>query len=279
MSRGWGTAPLSALTALMALTACGGDLSNAVFVEDAAFRAALPQLDLSLAWPGGEVIVEEPITGAELLALPPTQDGLQELSAALDLLQLTVSPALSLSPSERGEDYRVWGPYPFDEAPGSFLRLEMSRTRDRALYSVALQAAATSLGPWTEFSVGLWSEEPLDDDLIGELGWDWGAFGAATGVSAEGHFTLAWSEGGEHLRLTLAEIGGLESATLNLALAEGGYSVGAPWISASLLTSLLSLVALTRAVEQDRPAPISSALALLGLAATVALMVFRPEPA
>lgn len=222
MSRGWGTAPLSALTALMALTACGGDLSNAVFVEDAAFRAALPQLDLSLAWPGGEVIVEEPITGAELLALPPTQDGLQELSAALDLLQLTVSPALSLSPSERGEDYRVWGPYPFDEAPGSFIRLEMSRTRDRALYSVALQAAATSLGPWTEFSVGLWSEEPLDDDLIGELGWDWGAFGAATGVSAEGHFTLAWSEGGEHLRLTLAEIGGLESATLNLALAEGG---------------------------------------------------------
>ena len=218
MSPRWIVGPL----ALVALTACGGDLSNAVFVEDAAFRAALPQLTVALGWPGGEVIAEEPATGAELLALPPTQDALLELSAALDLLQVTVSPALSLSPSERGEDYRVWGPYPFDEAPGSFIRLEMSRTRDRALYTVALQAAATSLGPWTEFSVGLWSEEPLEDDLIGELGWDWGAFGAATGAEAEGHFTLAWSEGGEHLRLNLAEIGGLEEATLSVLLADGG---------------------------------------------------------
>ena len=207
---------------LVALTACGGDLSNAVFVEDAAFRAALPQLTVSLLWPGGEVTVEEPATGAELLALPPTRDALAELAAALELLQVTVSPALSLSPSERGEDYRVWGPYPFDEAPGSFIRLEMSRTRDRALYSVALQAAATSLGPWTEFSVGLWSEEPLEEDLVGELGWDWGAFGAATGAAAEGHFTLAWSERGEHLRLGLAEIGGLESATMSVLLEDAG---------------------------------------------------------
>ena len=60
---------------------------------------------------------------------------------------------------------------------------------------------------------------------------------------------------------------------------QGGYTMGAPWISASLLTSLLSLLALTRAVEQDRPAPITSAVAVLGLVATVALMVFRPEPA
>ncbi|MBK7759488.1 MAG: hypothetical protein IPI35_24450 [Deltaproteobacteria bacterium] len=137
MSLGRLAAPLGIFT-LPALTACGGDLSNAVFVEDAAFRAALPQLAVSLAWPGGEVTVEEPATGAELLSLPPTQDALVELAAALDLLQVTVSPALSLSPSERGEDYRVWGPYPFEEAPGSFIRLEMSRTRDRALYSVAL---------------------------------------------------------------------------------------------------------------------------------------------
>ncbi|MBK9368876.1 MAG: hypothetical protein IPN01_21675 [Deltaproteobacteria bacterium] len=221
MSLGRLAAPLGIFT-LLALTACGGDLSNAVFVEDAAFRAALPQLAVSLAWPGGEVIVEEPATGAELLSLPPTQDALVELAGALDLLQVTVSPALSLSPSERGEDYRVWGPYPFEEAPGSFIRLEMSRTRDRALYSVALQAAATSLGPWTEFGVGLWSEEPLEDDLVGELGWDWGAYGAATGAEAQGHFTLAWSEGGEHLRLHLAEIGGLEEATMSVLLAEGG---------------------------------------------------------
>ncbi len=221
MSLGHVGAPFLAL-ALVALTACGGDLSNAVFIEDAAFRAALPQLSVSLAWPGGEVTVEEPTAGAELLSLPPTQDALGELAGALDLLQVTVSPALSLSPSERGEDYRVWGPYPFDEAPGSFIRLEMSRTRDRALYSVALQAAATSLGPWTEFSVGLWSEEPLEDELIGELGWDWGAFGAATGTPAEGHFTLAWSEDGDHLRLSLAEIGGIEEATMSVRLAEGG---------------------------------------------------------
>lgn len=60
---------------------------------------------------------------------------------------------------------------------------------------------------------------------------------------------------------------------------QGGYSMGAPWISASLLTSLGSLLALTWAVERDRPAPRSAALAILGLAATVALMVVRPEPA
>lgn len=213
---------VAAALGLLTLTACGGDLSNAVFIEDAAFRAALPQLDVSLAWPGGEVSAEAPASGGELLALPPTQDALAELARAVALLEVTVSPAMSLSPSERGEDYRVWGPYPFDEAPGSFIRLEMSRTRDRALYSVALQAAATSLGPWTEFSVGLWSEEPLEDDLVGELGWDWGALTAATGVSAEGRFTLAWSDAGDHLRLNLAGAEGIDEAILGVQLAEGG---------------------------------------------------------
>ncbi|MCK6525192.1 hypothetical protein L6R49_27620 [Myxococcota bacterium] len=207
---------------LATLTACGGDLSNAVFVEDAAFRAALPQLGASLAWPGGEVTAEEPAEGAELLALPPTQDALAELANAQDLLLLTLSPVQSLSPSERGEDFRVWGPYPFDAAPGSFLRLEMSRTRDRSLYSVALQAAATSLGPWTEFSVGLWSEEPFEDDLVGELSWDWDALFAATGAGGEGRFTFAWSEGGERLRLSLAEIVALDEATMSVTLVEGG---------------------------------------------------------
>jgi peptidoglycan/LPS O-acetylase OafA/YrhL len=60
---------------------------------------------------------------------------------------------------------------------------------------------------------------------------------------------------------------------------QGGYSMGAPWISASLLTSLGSLVALSWVVERDRPAPLAATLAVLGLGATVALMVIRPEAA
>ncbi len=54
-------------------------------------------------------------------------------------------------------------------------------------------------------------------------------------------------------------------------------SLGAPWISASLLLSLGTLSLLARFVERDRVAAAPWALAAtLGLVGTLALMVWRP---
>lgn len=133
------------------LLACGGDLTNRVFDEDAAFLAALPsstQLTLSYPAPAGAVS-DNP---AELYALNVEAVGSgQALVAAVTA---ATDEVLTLPPTERGEDWRVWGPTPFDADPGLFLRVEMSRSATATTYAYAFQLAETSAGPWWEYVAG-----------------------------------------------------------------------------------------------------------------------------
>lgn len=135
---------------LLALLACGGDLSNRVFDEDADFIAALPSSDqLALSYPQPEAVADDPadLYVLNVEAIASAQGLLGGVTAATDEVVL-------LPPTERGEDYRVWGPTPFDGDPDLFLRVEMSRSSTGATYSYAFQLAETSAGPWWEYLVG-----------------------------------------------------------------------------------------------------------------------------
>lgn len=76
----------------------------------------------------------------------------------------------------------------------------------------------------------------------------------------------------------LATSGFLLTALAGFGLARAtGASLGAPWISASLLLSLLTLDLTVRSVEPGRaPSGLRTAGILASLAITLALMVWRP---
>lgn len=153
---------------ILLLLACSGDLSNEVFIEDAAFREALPHPDdVALAWP---VDIELDEDSASMLQL--TVEGLSAVLAWGERFVVATADTAAYAPTERGEDYRAWGPEPWDDVPGWFLRAELSRTRDGALYGFGIAASETSLGPWTEFVSGTWRPEPQEgEDWRGEATW------------------------------------------------------------------------------------------------------------
>lgn len=150
--------------ALLLLTACGSTFSNDLFLDDADFAAALPGAEhLALSYPvPAEGMVEEP---ADLYAL--TVQTLTVGGAILALATDATAQVLALPPTERGEDYRVWGPFPYEENPDWFLRVEMSRSSTGATYSYAFQVAETSAGPWAELLEGR-HEVGEDEVALGE---------------------------------------------------------------------------------------------------------------
>lgn len=153
---------------ILLLMACSGDLSNQVFVEDAAFRAALPQPEeLALAWPEGATVPDEPpaLLGLALEGLGDTVEWGERFLEATTYVSYT-------APSERAEHYRVWGPVPWDEVPGWFVRAELSRTSDESLYGIGVSASDTTEGPWVEFLTGTFTPEPVEGSpWRGEASW------------------------------------------------------------------------------------------------------------
>ncbi len=143
--------------------ACSGDLSNQLFDEDAAFAAALPDADqLTLSSPGDPGSVSD--AAAELFSL--TVGTLAGGQQVLDGITSMTAEVLATPPTERGEDYRVWGPVPSDDNPDLFLRIEMSRSSTGSAYTYALQVAETSAGPWWELVSGT-HLAGLDDVALG----------------------------------------------------------------------------------------------------------------
>ncbi|MCK6502531.1 hypothetical protein L6R53_03905 [Myxococcota bacterium] len=143
------TLPAAGLVLL--LSACGSTFSNDLFLDDADFAAALPSdQHLALSYPApAEGVVEDP---ADLYAI--TVQTLSVGGAVLALATDATAQVLALPPSERGEDYRVWGPFPYEDNPDWFLRVELSRSSTGALYTYAFQVAETSAGPWAELLEG-----------------------------------------------------------------------------------------------------------------------------
>ncbi|RME24710.1 MAG: hypothetical protein D6798_10570 [Deltaproteobacteria bacterium] len=133
------------------LFACSGDLSNRIFREDAAFAEALPDGDqLALDLPAEVDEVGDEAAELYALTVATLAGGQQVLDGVTDL----TDEVLATPPTERGDDYRVWGPVPSDDDPDLFLRVEMSRSSTGSTYTYALQVAETSAGPWWELLSG-----------------------------------------------------------------------------------------------------------------------------
>ncbi|MED5372858.1 MAG: hypothetical protein VX899_17700 [Myxococcota bacterium] len=155
---------------LLLLLSCTGTLSNDPFVEDALFLSALPDPTLlELAWPV-DTVDADPRAELLLMSLDSLNTGAAQTAFVLSLTN-TIS---AVPPSERGEHHRVWGPGAWDDNPGSFLRVEMTRTSDRENYLYTFQAGSTSDGPWVEFFEGgaALSTEPDAPLADGTMFWD-----------------------------------------------------------------------------------------------------------
>lgn len=206
---------------LLTLLGCYGDLSNAIFEEDARFYAALPSTDaFSFAYPAPELLAEEPAFFYGL-----TTKTMGTTSAFLDTVVGATAIVTAVPPAERGEDWRVWGPGAWDAFPGTYLRMEMSRTSDQSLYTFAFQVADTSAGPWTEFTSGTWQVDP-GTGMQGELLFDYDQLSGVVGGADTGQVLARWDarEGRQVEVLADAVVGGTEvalSASI-LEQAEGG---------------------------------------------------------
>jgi len=166
------------------LAACQGSLSNAIFYEDADFLDALPSgEDLAVAYPGDPVVDAD--DALYFTTTMQTFEGFRNWS----LLVTTVSDTIrAVPPAERGEDLRIWGPGVWDAYPGSFLRLEMTRSSDHSLYVWTFQASEMSDGPWTEFMSGVTG----DGDWDARLTWDQDALSEAVGAEGSGSLELRY---------------------------------------------------------------------------------------
>ena len=175
---------------------CSGSLSNAIFIEDADFLAALPVgEDLAVTYPGEPSV--ETDDAAYFRTTLQTLEGFQQWSVLITNVSDTIR---AVPPSERGDDYRIWGPGAWDAYPGSFLRLEMSRTSDGGLYIWTFQASPMSEGPWTEFMTGsTWTEGEWDTELL----WDQGELSEAVGAEGQGTIELAYARDEEATTLSV----------------------------------------------------------------------------
>lgn len=184
---------VKSLPVLLLLGACTGDISNDLFIEDATFRAALPDpAQLGVAWPVALSLPEE--IDPDPFLLRGLLDSMAATRLWVELLSGAVQPALTGTPSARGDDYRVWGPYPYDAYPEYFLRVEMSRTSNASLYTFSVGVSNASSGPWREFFTGTRVADPtILSGWNGELVWDASRLSEEIPGQAEGRVSLRYA--------------------------------------------------------------------------------------
>ncbi|MCP4918004.1 MAG: hypothetical protein GY913_13915 [Proteobacteria bacterium] len=167
------------------LLGCSGSLSNQIFYEDAAFLGAMPTYEeLALAYPGAE-----DRTGDEALYYGIAADSLDGFAQYTQLFTSVADTARLVAPTLRADDARVWGPGAWDVYPGTYLRLEVSRTTTHDLYVYEFQASEFPDGPWTGFVAGTtWYDE--DGVESGTLSWDQSELDEAIEVGGSGTYDV-----------------------------------------------------------------------------------------
>lgn len=147
------------VTALWLTVACTGDLSNAIFIEDALFLGALPTSDrFQLEPPGTAPLAAD---AASLFAY--SRDALAGAEDLMGRVTAVGDEVAALPPSERGPDFRVWGPFEWDDVPGTWVRAELGRSSTGSTYSLSVQVGPTSAGPWDgEWITGVHTAGPVE---------------------------------------------------------------------------------------------------------------------
>ena len=185
---------LPTVTAL-ALTACGTTFTDEPWQEDADFVNALPgaeQLDLVL--PGqltSEACAQADASTFACLTVEAIDTTVGLTSVVAELTDVIRGE----TPSERGEDHRVWGPGDWvADLPGVFVRVEMSRSPTRSTYSWAYQLSDSSQGPWTgELLSGTHQAGEVEVAAgSGDLVFDMDGFADFRGTSGGGTIVIAY---------------------------------------------------------------------------------------
>ncbi len=170
---------------LLLLAAGCGDLSNQVFYEDADFLAALPTREaLQLSYIDG--FEGRPEDFPEALLFGHTLSAIQAADQYLALSTEITDALRALSPSERGADYRRWGPseYSFSGVTG-YLQVEMTRAISGGSYTTLFHWADGPSGPWTRFYVGHHYVGDTVAEGSGDMSWDYGALRGAGSLSID----------------------------------------------------------------------------------------------
>lgn len=157
------------------LAAGCGDLSNQVFYEDADFLAALPTREtLQISYIEG--FEGRPEDFPDALLFGHTLSAIQSADQYLELTTEITEALQSLSPSERGADYRRWGPseYGFSGVT-AYLQVEMTRAISGGSYTTLFSWADSPSGPWTRFYVGHHYVGETVAEGSGDMSWDYSA--------------------------------------------------------------------------------------------------------
>jgi hypothetical protein len=175
------------------LTGCGNPISNALFLEDAEFAAAVPSFEqLRIEFP----VQDSGGTGWSI-PLPGHSTDLRAQSAAVaEHLEQTVAELAVLGsfirtdePSLREEDLRSWGPASLENGSRALLLVDVIRS-GLGQYDWAFMLGESSAGPWQPFFEGTHYSGATVAEGDGRLEADIGALATALGQEREGRVLL-----------------------------------------------------------------------------------------
>lgn len=175
---------------LVVAAGCGNPISNALFIEDAEFLAAVPNFeDLRVEFPG-EV---EAHAGAPAIPLPGHAADLRAQSAAVAAnLELTLADLMTLGdfirgdePSTREDDLRSWGPASLENGSRALLLVDIVRS-GVGQYDWGFMLGESSAGPWVPFYEGTHYSGATVAEGDGSLEADIGLLAGALDQQREG---------------------------------------------------------------------------------------------
>lgn len=141
--------------------ACGGNFSNG----DLEFLNALPvREELASKLPGGEAgaqgvgqrvdRLEVPVPGEPSQLYQETRRSSEEFNAGVYGLLTLLESIRQVPPTQRGPDWRLWGPWLDRAHPGSEVRFAMQREGERFNYGLQLRPARAGEEAWWTLLAG-----------------------------------------------------------------------------------------------------------------------------
>jgi hypothetical protein len=178
---------------LALLAGCGNPISNALFLEDAEFAAAVPSFEqLRIDFPAQDTSY----SGADIPPPGHASDLRSQSAAVAANLELTLADLAALGtfirtdePSLREEDLRSWGPSSLENGSRSLLLVDVVRSGE-AQYDWAFMLGESSAGPWQPFFEGTHYSGATVAEGDGVLEADIGSLADALGQEREGRVLL-----------------------------------------------------------------------------------------
>ncbi len=186
------SAPLLAL-----LVGCGNPISNALFIEDAEFLAAIPSFDshgVEFPWVESEIValdVPLPLPGHAADLRAQSAGVAANLEATLSDLMMLGDFIRSDEPAVREDDLRSWGPSSLENGTRSLLLVDIVRS-GLGQYDWAFMVSESSAGPWDDFYRGTHYSGATVAEGDGSFEADIGELAAALGEEREGRVEVVY---------------------------------------------------------------------------------------